>query len=130
MDWELMHLKKILLKEKLAHFELRLFPESKQTQKAGRMKVLLLWNNKALGATINSNQLRYINHSSSPHTCRRAYNNHVELYSLIDICPGEETTCNYGPSIMRENYLVNVVPKIARALFTLSGQSALLHFFG
>lgn len=58
--------------------------------------IVELWNGKALDATINSNELRYINHSCDPNTYMRVINNHVEFYALRDIKKNEELTCNYG----------------------------------
>ena len=50
----------------------------------------------ALDASVNSNELRYINHSCDPNTyMRRAYRK-VEFYSLKRIKKGEELTCDYG----------------------------------
>ncbi len=50
----------------------------------------------ALDASINSNALRYINHSCDPNTyMRRAYQK-VEFYTLRPIRKGEELTCDYG----------------------------------
>jgi len=58
--------------------------------------IVELWNGKALDATINSNELRYVNHSCGPNTYMRVINNHVEFYALRDIQKNEELTCNYG----------------------------------
>ncbi len=58
--------------------------------------IVELWNGKALDATINSNELRYVNHSCGPNTYMRVINNHVEFYALKNIKKGEELTCNYG----------------------------------
>jgi SET domain-containing protein len=50
----------------------------------------------ALDASVNSNELRYINHSCDPNTyMRRAYRK-VEFYTLRTIRKGEELTCDYG----------------------------------
>lgn len=50
----------------------------------------------ALDASINSNELRYINHSCDPNTyMRRAYQK-VEFYTRRAIKKGEELTCDYG----------------------------------
>jgi uncharacterized protein len=50
----------------------------------------------ALDASINANELRYINHSCDPNTyMRRAYRK-VEFYTLRSIEQGEELTCDYG----------------------------------
>lgn len=58
--------------------------------------IVELWNGKALDATVNSNELRYVNHSCGPNTFMRVINNHVEFYALRDIKKNEELTCNYG----------------------------------
>jgi SET domain-containing protein len=50
----------------------------------------------ALDASIQRNELSYINHSCSPNTyMRRAYRK-VEFYALKNIRKGEELTCDYG----------------------------------
>ncbi|MGZ8557706.1 MAG: SET domain-containing protein [Chitinophagaceae bacterium] len=50
----------------------------------------------ALDASINSNELRYINHSCNPNTyMRRAYRK-VEFYTLVSVKKGDELTCDYG----------------------------------
>lgn len=50
----------------------------------------------ALDASIQRNELSYINHSCNPNTyMRRAYRK-VEFYSLRPIKKGEELTCDYG----------------------------------
>ena len=56
--------------------------------------IVELWNGKALDATINSNELRYVNHSCRPNTYMRVINNHVEFYTLRNIKKNEELTCN------------------------------------
>jgi len=74
------------------------------SKREGRLKVkgnpsislVELWNGKALDASENSNELRYINHSCKPNTYMRTFNNHVEFYTLRKIKTGEELTCNYG----------------------------------
>ena len=57
-----------------------------------------LLNGKTLNASVNSNELRYINHSCNPNTYMRTLGNHVEFYTLRRIYPEEELTCNYGPT--------------------------------
>ncbi len=50
----------------------------------------------ALDASVNSNELRHINHSCGPNVyMRRAYKL-VEYYALRNIKKGEELTCDYG----------------------------------
>jgi uncharacterized protein len=50
----------------------------------------------ALDASVNSNELRHINHSCEPNVyMRRAYRQ-VEYYALRNIKKGEELTCDYG----------------------------------
>jgi len=58
--------------------------------------IVELWNGRALDASVNSNELRYVNHSCSPNTYMRVINNHVEFYALRTIKKKEELTCNYG----------------------------------
>jgi len=58
--------------------------------------IVELWNGRALDATINSNELRYVNHRCDPNTYMRVFNCHVEFYALRSIKKGEELTCNYG----------------------------------
>jgi len=58
--------------------------------------IVELWNGKALDATINSNELRYVNHCCDPNTYMRVFNCHVEFYALRNIKKGAELTCNYG----------------------------------
>jgi uncharacterized protein len=82
------------------------------TKKAGREKarsrssiaLVELWNGKTLDASINSNALRFINHSCHPNTFMRNIGFHVEFYALNAIGPGEELTCNYG-STHHDGYL-------------------------
>ncbi len=52
--------------------------------------------NIALDASVDSNELRYINHSCDPNTfMRRAYKK-VEFYTRRPVRKGEELTCDYG----------------------------------
>jgi uncharacterized protein len=62
------------------------------------ISIVELWNGKALDASVYNNELRYINHSCKPNTYMRTLGNHVEFYALRSIGPGEELTCNYGPT--------------------------------
>jgi len=55
-----------------------------------------LWNGQVIDASVNSNQLRYINHCCSPNTYMRVCGFHVEFYTLRPIKKGEELTCDYG----------------------------------
>jgi SET domain-containing protein len=65
---------------------------------AGKKRVAMVefGNGKALDASVNSNQLRYINHSCRPNTYMRVAYDKVEFYTLRKIIKGEELTCNYG----------------------------------
>lgn len=50
----------------------------------------------ALDASVNGNELRFINHSCDPNTyMRRAYRK-VEFYTLRRVKKGEELSCDYG----------------------------------
>ncbi|MBC8035363.1 MAG: SET domain-containing protein-lysine N-methyltransferase [Chitinophagaceae bacterium] len=53
-------------------------------------------NGYALNASIDSNALRFINHSCSPNTYMRVTHNRVEFYALRTIRTGEELSCDYG----------------------------------
>ena len=61
-----------------------------------RVAIVEFGNGRALNASINSNALRYINHSCSPNTYMRVLHNRVEFYALRSIQNNEELTCNYG----------------------------------
>ncbi|HMO32426.1 MAG TPA: SET domain-containing protein [Lacibacter sp.] len=68
------------------------------TQQPGGVLLMVEFNNEplALDASVNRNELSYINHSCNPNTyMRRAYRR-VEFYSLRPIRKGEELTCDYG----------------------------------
>ena len=95
-------LKTIPAKKKLGNMggEIISYKEAKQRVKRQPGNVLFMvefdHENIALDASINSNELRYINHSCDPNTyMRRAYRK-VELYTLRSIKKGEELTCDYG----------------------------------
>ncbi len=61
-----------------------------------RVAMVEFGNGKALDASVNSNELRYINHSCQPNTYMRVAHDKVEFYSLKEIKKGVELTCNYG----------------------------------
>ena len=61
-----------------------------------RIALVELGNGKALNASVNSNELRYVNHSCMPNTYMRVCKDRVEFYCLRTIKKGEELTCNYG----------------------------------
>jgi uncharacterized protein len=61
-----------------------------------RVAMVEFGDGRALDASVNSNQLRYINHSCQPNTYMRVAYAKVEFYTLRKIMKGEELTCNYG----------------------------------
>ncbi|PYV54138.1 MAG: SET domain-containing protein-lysine N-methyltransferase [Acidobacteria bacterium] len=61
-----------------------------------RISIVELGSNKALDASKNGNQLKYINHSCAPNTFIRILGTKVEFYALRAIRQGEELTCDYG----------------------------------
>jgi SET domain-containing protein len=61
-----------------------------------RVAIVEFGNGKALNASVNSNELRYINHSCRPNTYMRVLHNRVEFYALRNIAHNEELTCDYG----------------------------------
>jgi SET domain-containing protein len=50
----------------------------------------------AFDASRLGSDLRYVNHSCAPNTFMRRCYGRVEFYSLREIEPGEELTCDYG----------------------------------
>ena len=67
-----------------------------RASKTRRVAIVEFGNGKALDASINPNELRYVNHSCSPNTYMRIAYNKVEFYTLRSIKADEELTCNYG----------------------------------
>jgi SET domain-containing protein len=63
-----------------------------------RVAIVEFGDGRALDASVNSNVLRFINHSCHPNTFMRVCYSKVEFYSLRKILKGEELTCNYGPT--------------------------------
>ena len=61
-----------------------------------RVAMVEFGDGRALDASVNPNELRYVNHSCKPNTYMRVCFSRVEFYSLRSIKKGEELTCNYG----------------------------------
>ena len=70
----------------------------KRAMQTKRIAMVEFGDGRALDASVNSNELRYINHSCSPNTFMRVCYGRVEFYSLKPIKKGEELTCDYGPT--------------------------------
>ena len=68
----------------------------KRARRLNSISLVELWNGKSLDASVNFNELRFINHSCSPNTFMRTIGHHVEFYALRPIRTSEELTCNYG----------------------------------
>lgn len=66
------------------------------TAQTKRVAMVEFDNGEALNASVNSNELRYINHSCDPNTYMRLIRRRVEFYALRPIGMNEELTCNYG----------------------------------
>lgn len=72
--------------------------------RAARKKALItkeiaiveLSDKTALDASVESNSLRYINHSCAPNSYIRVTTTRVEFYTLRTIKKGEELTADYG----------------------------------
>lgn len=62
-----------------------------------RVAMVEFGDGRALDASVNPNDLRYINHSCQPNTYMRVCYSKVEFWSLRLIKKGEELTCDYGP---------------------------------
>jgi SET domain-containing protein len=63
---------------------------------SGRVMIVEFGDGTALDALRGGTELRYIKHSCSPNTYMRLAGRRVEFYSLRQIGPGEELTCDYG----------------------------------
>ncbi len=68
----------------------------KRVAKTNRVAMVEFGDGRALDASINANELRYINHSCKPNTYMRVCYSKVEFYSLRLIEKGEELSCDYG----------------------------------
>jgi SET domain-containing protein len=68
----------------------------KRVAKTKRVAMVEFGDGRALDASVNANQLRYVNHSCNPNTYMRVCYSKVEFYSLRLINKGEELTCDYG----------------------------------
>lgn len=63
-----------------------------------RVAMVEFGDGRALDASVQPNELRYVNHSCKPNTYMRVCHSRVEFYTLRQIKKGEELTCNYGPT--------------------------------
>lgn len=70
----------------------------KRASHTKRVAMVEFGDGRALDASVNPNELRYINHSCSPNTYMRVCFSRVEFYTLHFIKKGEELTCDYGPT--------------------------------
>ncbi len=71
--------------------------EARRLVKASKViSMVEFGNGYALNASVNSNSLRYINHSCNPNTYMRVTHNRVEFYTLRAIKKNEELSCDYG----------------------------------
>lgn len=61
-----------------------------------RVAMVEFGDGRALDASINANELRYVNHSCRPNSYMRVCYSRVEFYALRTIKKGEEITCSYG----------------------------------
>ncbi len=75
----------------------------KRAAKKKRIAMVEFNDGKALDASVNVNELRYINHSCSPNTYMRRIFHRVEFYALRQIKRSEELTCDMAKLIMKEN---------------------------
>lgn len=68
----------------------------RRARKYGSIMIVELGDGTAIDATLRGNHFRYVNHSCSPNAYMRVFNGRLEFYTLREIKPGEELTCNYG----------------------------------
>ena len=70
----------------------------RRAKETKRVAMVEFGDGRALDASINANELRYVNHSCNPNTYMRVCYSRVEFYALRNIQKLEELTCNYGPT--------------------------------
>ena len=71
--------------------------EARRLVKASKViNMVEFGNGYALNASVNSNSLRFINHSCDPNTYMRVTHNRVEFYTLRKVRINEELSCDYG----------------------------------
>ncbi len=68
----------------------------KRRKNVKQIAMVDLENNLVLDASVNANELRYINHCCEPNSYIRVTKNRVEFYSLRKIKIGEELSADYG----------------------------------
>jgi SET domain-containing protein len=68
----------------------------KRVHEKKRVAMVEFGDGRALDASVDSNELRYVNHSCNPNSYMRCCYGKVEFYSLRRIGKGKELTCNYG----------------------------------
>jgi len=61
-----------------------------------RIAIVEFEDGTAIDGTVAGNAFRYVNHSCEPNTYIRRSRGRVEFWTLRDIEPGEEITCDYG----------------------------------
>jgi SET domain-containing protein len=68
----------------------------RRAKRAHSIKIVELGDGTAIDASVGGNHFKYVNHSCSPNAYMRIAYGRLEFYSLREIRPGEELTCNYG----------------------------------
>lgn len=68
----------------------------KRIGKQRKYSIVEFEDGRALDASINSNELRYVNHSCAGNCYMRCSYGKVEFYAKKFIHSGEEITCDYG----------------------------------
>jgi SET domain-containing protein len=70
----------------------------KRAKQTKRVAMVEFGDGRALDASINPNELRYVNHCCDPNSYMRVCYGKVEFWTLRRIKTGEEITCDYGPT--------------------------------
>jgi uncharacterized protein len=68
----------------------------RRARRSRSIMIVELGDGTAIDATRRGNHFRYVNHSCSPNAYMRIAYGRLEFYTLREIKPGEELTCNYG----------------------------------
>jgi SET domain-containing protein len=68
----------------------------RRARKHHSIKIVELGDGTAIDASRGGNYFKYVNHSCQPNGYMRVAYGRLEFYTLREIRPGEELTCNYG----------------------------------
>lgn len=68
----------------------------RRARRSNSIMIVELGDGTAIDASQHGNHFKYVNHSCTPNAFMRIIRGRLEFYSLREIAPNEELTCNYG----------------------------------